>query len=82
MIDDRFGGPIAMSSRIEHQVSRIRFDSLVISRKGERHCPFREKGFANGGVKNSKLFEELATSSWNLGAGVETPERGHRSEPI
>jgi hypothetical protein len=32
-------------------------------------------GFDNGGVKNSKLFEALATSSWNLAAGVETPER-------
>jgi hypothetical protein len=33
-------------------------------------------GFDTGGVKNSKLFEELATSSWNLAAGVQTPERG------
>ena len=57
-------------------------DSLVKSRIGERHCPFRKKGFDTGGVKNSKLFEELATSSWNLAAGVETPERRHRSEPI
>ena len=57
-------------------------DSLVKSRIGERHCPFRKKGFDTGGVKNSKLFEELATSSWNLAAGVETPEWGHRSEPI
>ena len=51
-------------------------DSLVKSRIGERHCLFREKGFDTGGVKNSKLFEELATSSWNLAAGVQTPERG------
>jgi hypothetical protein len=35
-----------------------------------------------GGVKNSKLFEALATSFWNLAAGVETPEMGQRSEPI
>ena len=60
----------------------INHDSRVKSRIGERHCLFREKGFDTGGVKNSKLFEELATSSWNLAAGVETPERGHRSEPI
>ena len=57
-------------------------DSLVKSRIGERHCLFRKKGFDTGGVKNSKLFEALATSSWNFAAGVETPERGHKSEPI
>jgi hypothetical protein len=39
-------------------------------------------GFDPGGVKNSRLFEEPATSSWNLAAGVETPESGQRSEPI
>ena len=44
--------------------------------------PLSEEGIDTGGVKNSKLFEELATSSWNLAAGVETPERRHRSEPI
>ncbi len=54
----------------------MKIDSLVKSRIGKRHCPFREKGFDTGGVKNSKLFEELATSSWNLAAGFETPERG------
>ena len=54
----------------------LNVDSLVKSRIGERHCPFREKGFDTGGVKNSKLFEELATSSWNLAAGVETPKGG------
>ena len=59
-----------------------KFNSLVKSRIEERHCLFRKKGFDTGGVKNSKLFEELATSSWNLAAGVETPERGHKSEPI
>jgi len=64
------------------ETSKNKHDSLVKSRIGERHCPFRKKGFDTGGVKNSKLFEELATSSWNLVAGVETPERGHRSEPI
>ena len=63
-------------------VSNFNIDSLVKSRIGERHCPFRKKGFDTDGVKNSKLFEELATSSWNLADGVETPERGHRSEPI
>ena len=52
--------------------SMFKVDSLVKSRIGERHCPFRKKGFDTGGVKNSKLFEELATSSWNLAAGVET----------
>ena len=60
-------------------------DSLVKSRIGERHCRFRKKGFDTGGVnppEADKLFEELATSSWNLAAGVETPKRGHRSEPI
>jgi len=55
---------------------RFKVDRLVKSRIGERHCLFREQGFDTGGVKNSKLFEELATSSWNLVAGVETPERG------
>ena len=53
---------------IEHRTPNI--DSLVKSRIGERHCLFRKKGFDTGGVKNSKLFEELATSSWNLVAGV------------
>jgi len=46
---------------------------------------FRGKGFDTGGVnppEADKLFEELATSSWNLAAGIETPEKGHRSEPI
>jgi hypothetical protein len=68
-----------------YQVQRFKVDSLVKSRIGERHCPFRKKGFDTGGVnppEADKLFEELATSSWNLAAGVETPERGHRSEPI
>ena len=60
----------------------IRVDSPVKSRIGERYCPFSGKGFDAGGVKNSKLFEALATSSWNLAAGVETPEWGHRREPI
>ena len=60
----------------------VNFNSLVKSRIGERHCLFRKKGFDTGGVKNSKLFEELATSSWNLAVGVEPPERRHRSEPI
>jgi len=45
-------------------------------------APFGIRVFYTGGVKNSKLFEELATSSWNLAAGIETPEKGHRSEPI
>jgi len=27
-------------------------------------------------------LDPIATSSWNLAAGVEIPERGHRSEPI
>jgi hypothetical protein len=67
---------------VEVHGSGFKVDSLVKSRIGERHCPFRKKGFDTGDVKNSKLFEELATSSWNLDAGVETPERGHRSEPI
>ncbi|MDX2500923.1 MAG: hypothetical protein QNL14_10535, partial [Deltaproteobacteria bacterium] len=60
-------------------------DRLVKSRIGERHCLFRKKGFDTGGVnppEADKLFEELATSSWNLAAGVQTPERRHRSEPI
>ena len=56
--------------------SMFNVGSLVKSRIGERYCPIREKGFDTGGVKNSKLFEELATSSWNLAAGVATPERG------
>jgi hypothetical protein len=47
-----------------------------------RKHQFRKKDFDTGDVKNSKLFEELATSSWNLAAGAETPENGHRSEPI
>jgi hypothetical protein len=45
----------------------------------------RKKGLDTGGVnppEADKLFEELATSSWNLAAGVQTPEKGHRSEPI
>jgi len=49
---------------------------------GSDIAPFRREGFDTGGVKNSKLFEELATSSWNLVAGVEIPEKGHRSELI
>ena len=57
-------------------------DRLVKSGIGERQCLFRKKGFDTGGVKNSMLFVALATSSWNLAAGVETPESGHRSEPI
>jgi hypothetical protein len=69
---------------IEHKAwpGRSNIDSPVKSRIGQRHCPFRKKGFDTGGVKNSKLFEALATSFWNLAAGVETPESGHRSEPI
>jgi len=42
-------------------------------------------GFDVGGVnppEADKLFEELATSSWNLAAGSETPEKGHPNEPI
>jgi hypothetical protein len=54
----------------------LNIDSLEKSRIGERHWPFRKKGFDTGGVKNSKLFEKRATSSWNWAAGVETPERG------
>jgi hypothetical protein len=60
----------------------LNIGSPVKSRIGERHCLFRKKGFDTGGVKHSKLFEKLATSSWNLAAGVETPESGQRSEPI
>ena len=62
-----------------------KIDSLVKSRIGERHCLFRKKGLDTGGVnppEADKLFEELATSSWDLAAGGQTPERGHRSEPI
>ena len=62
-----------------------KLDSLVKSRIGERHGLFRKKGFDTGGVnppEADKLFEELATSSWNLAAGVETSEKGHRSESI
>ena len=72
----------APSDLLNSKVLTLNFDSLVKSRIGERHCLFRKRGFGTGGVKNSKLFEELATSSWNLAAGVQTPERGHRSEPI
>ena len=53
--------------------SMTKIDSLVKSRIGERHCLFRKKGFDTGGVnppEADKLFEELATSSWNLAAGV------------
>ena len=65
--------------------SGFKVNSLVKSWIGERHGLFRKKGFDIGGVnppKADKLFEELATSSWNLAAGVQTPERGHRSKPI
>jgi len=48
---------------ISRTASTINIDSLVKSRIGERDCLFRKKGFDTGGVKNSKLFEELATSS-------------------
>ena len=58
------------------EIRSTKVDTLVKSRIGERHCLFRKKGFDTGGVKDSKLFEELATSSWNLAAGVETPESG------
>jgi hypothetical protein len=68
------------NSRFRVQGSRFKVDSLVKSRIG-----VRKKGLDTGGVnppEADKLFEELATSSWNLAAGVQTPEKGHRSEPI
>jgi len=46
---------------------------------GSDIAPFRRKGFGSGGVNPpaaDKLFEERATGSWNLAAGVETPEKG------
>ena len=43
---------------------------------------FVKTGFDTGCVKNSKLFEELATSFWNLASGVETPAKRHRREII
>jgi len=38
-------------------ISKLIIDSLEKSRIGERHCPFRKKGFDSGINNNSRLWD-------------------------
>jgi len=84
---------ITLAARVSCQCSRVAFksmnptynklfhhvkdDKLVKSLLWAKTDHLGIQHFKRWCVKNFKLFEELATSSWNLAPQLETPPNGH-----